>query len=210
MNLFQYRVTHVEWWGCLTDYPSSWPWASQHRPCFGIGRYCFQSEPIPENHLKTFWFCVWKNCELSSCWCTCHSRDKWYLSVVWTVSCLNQLSAQLSNYNGSSRSYPTLHEKRTTLWYGSMTPGCTDYIYTLDSWLAILNFFINAYQQVLWALTLFNKTRRWVYWSGNKHHYTLKYLIDHQEKQQILHYSAKIPLIHRSCSKSDCRLYYEI
>ena len=113
-------------------------------------------------------------------------------------------------YNGSSRSYPTLHEKRTTLWYGSMTPGCTDYIYTLDSWLAILNFFINAYQQVLWALTLFNKTRRWVYWSGNKHHYTLKYLIDHQEKQQILHYSAKIPLIHRSCSKSDCRLYYEI
>ena len=74
-------------------------------------------------------------------------------------------------YNGSSRSYPTLHEKRTTLWYGSMTPGCTDYIYTLDSWLAILNFFINAYQQVLWALTLFNKTRRWVYWSGNKHHY---------------------------------------
>ena len=97
MNLFQYRVTHVEWWGCLTDYPSSWPWASQHRPCFGIGIYCFQSEPIPENHLKTFWFCVWKNCELSSCWCTCHSRDKWYLSVVWTVSCLNQLSAQLSN-----------------------------------------------------------------------------------------------------------------
>ena len=52
-------------------------------------------------------------------------------------------------YNGYSRSYPTLHEKRTTLWYGSMTPGCTDYIYTLDSWLAILNFFINAYQQVL-------------------------------------------------------------
>ena len=113
-------------------------------------------------------------------------------------------------YNGSSRSYPLLHKKRTTLWYGSMTPGCTDYIYTLDSWLAILNFFINAYQQVLWALTLFNKTRRWVYWSGNKHHYTLKYLIDHQEKQQILHYSAKIPQIHRSWSKSDCKLYNEI
>mgnify|MGYP001793158312 CR=1 FL=1 len=199
-----------EWWGCLIDYPSFWPWAGRHRPCFGIGIYCFQSEPIPVIHLKGILVSCIK--ELWVELMLVYMPFKRYMIFICGMNGVlpQSVICPIVKYNGSSRSYPTLHEKRTTLWYGSMTPGCPDYIYTLDSWLAILNFFINAYQQVLWALTLFNKTRRWVYWSGNKHHYTLKYLIDHQEKQQILHYSAKIPLIHRSFSKSDCRLYYEI
>ena len=25
-----------EWWWCLIDYPSFWPWAGRHRPCYGL------------------------------------------------------------------------------------------------------------------------------------------------------------------------------
>ena len=117
MNLFQYRVTHVEWWGCLTDYPSSWPWASQHRPCFGIGIYCFQSEPIPENHLKIFWFCVWKNCELSSCWCTCHLKTHdIYLWYEWCPASISYLPNCQIQWFQQELSYTAWEEDNSVVW----------------------------------------------------------------------------------------------
>ena len=110
-----------EWWGCLIDYPSFWPWAGRHRPCFGIGIYCFQSEPIPVIHLKGILVSCIK--ELWVELMLVYMPFKRYMIFICGMNGVlpQSVICPIVKYNGSSRSYPTLHEKRTTLWYGSMT-----------------------------------------------------------------------------------------